>query len=198
MGAIGVIGGDVTKVDVAGDTMTGPLILPDASPAASQAYVAAHEGGGGGGSSVLIVDSGLITSGAVTVTSGAFTQLAPDLSIPAAVGDWLEVTVHALAAATSGYLTMDVATRASGADVHYLSTGTSSARRPGTYPGWYFVQSVFQFAGPPVAYQVQAADVVTGAVTLRLYAGSDGADRVIHADATFPLRWSVLNLGAGS
>lgn len=46
--ATGVLGGDPTKVGKAGDTMTGPLVLPDASPAASEAFVEAHEGDGGG------------------------------------------------------------------------------------------------------------------------------------------------------
>lgn len=34
---------------LSGGTMTGPIVLPDASPAASEAYVNAHGGGSGGG-----------------------------------------------------------------------------------------------------------------------------------------------------
>lgn len=53
MGAVGYTGGDPEKVDVAGDTMTGPLVLPgDPSSdleAATKGYVDAHSGGGGGG-----------------------------------------------------------------------------------------------------------------------------------------------------
>jgi hypothetical protein len=54
MTAVGYTGGDPHKVNVAGDTMTGPLVLPadPVSPlqAATMQYVDAHSGGGGGGS----------------------------------------------------------------------------------------------------------------------------------------------------
>lgn len=49
MTAEGVTGGDPTKLDLSGGTMTGPIILPDASPAASRDWVTDHAGGGGGG-----------------------------------------------------------------------------------------------------------------------------------------------------
>jgi len=53
MSAVGYTGGDPSKVDVAGDTMTGPLVLPGdpSSPlqAATKDYVDNHSGGGGGG-----------------------------------------------------------------------------------------------------------------------------------------------------
>lgn len=53
MGAVGYTGGDPNKVDVAGDTMTGPLVLPgDPSldlEAATKQYVDNNSGGGGGG-----------------------------------------------------------------------------------------------------------------------------------------------------
>jgi len=40
--AVGITGGDPGKVNKAGDTMAGTLVLADSSPAASQAYVADH------------------------------------------------------------------------------------------------------------------------------------------------------------
>lgn len=53
MSAVGYTGGDPSKVDVVGDTMTGPLVLPgDPSldlQAATKQYVDTHGGGGGGG-----------------------------------------------------------------------------------------------------------------------------------------------------
>lgn len=55
MGAVGYTGGDPNKVDVAGDTMTGPLVLPGdpSSPleAATRQFVLDNAGGGGGGGS---------------------------------------------------------------------------------------------------------------------------------------------------
>lgn len=62
MAAEGYTGGDPRKVDVAGDTMTGPLVLTDGSPAASEDYVAAHAGGGAvtsvnGETGVVVLDA---------------------------------------------------------------------------------------------------------------------------------------------
>ncbi|GLH97349.1 hypothetical protein [Phytohabitans aurantiacus] len=45
---------DPTKLDLAGGTMTGPLVLEDGSPAASEEYVA-NNGGGGGTPSTTVV-----------------------------------------------------------------------------------------------------------------------------------------------
>jgi hypothetical protein len=64
--AVGYTGGDPTKVDVAGDTMTGDLLLTDGSPAASEEYVADHAGGG----TVTTVFS---RSGDVTAQTGDYT-----------------------------------------------------------------------------------------------------------------------------
>lgn len=53
MSAVGYTGGDPSKVDVVGDTMTGPLVLPgdpvSGLQAATKDYVDSHSGGGGGG-----------------------------------------------------------------------------------------------------------------------------------------------------
>jgi len=60
--AVGYTGGDPTKVDVAGDTMTGDLLLVDGSPAASEDYVADHAGGGGGAVTTVFTRSGDVTA----------------------------------------------------------------------------------------------------------------------------------------
>lgn len=62
MPATGYTSGDPAKVAKAGDTMTGALVLDDASPAASESYVASH---GGGGLPVLGVVFNAETYGAV-------------------------------------------------------------------------------------------------------------------------------------
>jgi len=75
MTAVGYTGGDPNKVDVAGDTMTGPLVLPgDPSlglQAATKDYVDTHGGGGGGGTPSGTVVSE--TSYGQTATAGVAT-----------------------------------------------------------------------------------------------------------------------------
>jgi|SRR5690242_13543081 len=59
MSAVGYTGGDPNKVDVAGDTMTGPLVLPGDPvsdlQATTKSYVDAHAGGGGSTPSGTVV-----------------------------------------------------------------------------------------------------------------------------------------------
>jgi acetyl esterase/lipase len=90
MTAVGYTSGDPSKVDRAGDTMTGDLVLDDTSPAASEAYVAAHGSGGG---------------------YFPFTQLTPSTSwpVPHNLGRYPAVTV-----VVGG---LDVST---GVDVHHV------------------------------------------------------------------------------
>jgi hypothetical protein len=76
MSAVGYTGGDPNKVDVAGDTMTGPLVLPgdpaSGLQAATKDYVDTHGGGGGGGGtpSTTVVSE---TSYGQSATAGAAT-----------------------------------------------------------------------------------------------------------------------------
>lgn len=74
MTAVGYTGGDPNKVDVAGDTMTGPLVLPgdpvSSLQAATMNYVDTHSGGGGGGA----VNSVFGRAGNVVAQSGDYTK----------------------------------------------------------------------------------------------------------------------------
>lgn len=65
MVAVGYVGSDPTKVDKSGDTMTGPLILDDGTPAASRAWVQSH---GGGGSAPYLVFTQSVASAVWTIT----------------------------------------------------------------------------------------------------------------------------------
>ena len=97
MTAVGYTGGDPNKVDIAGDTMTGPLVLPgDPSSdlqAATKAYVDANGGGGGGGgtpSNTVVTEttySQASTAGVSTNYSrGDHTHGTPALPTPGAIG----------------------------------------------------------------------------------------------------------------
>ncbi|MDH2425792.1 hypothetical protein, partial [Sphaerisporangium sp. TRM90804] len=76
---------------LAGGTLTGPLVLQDASPAASEAYVDAAGGGGGGtpsGTVAAETSYGQATAAGVATTysRGDHTHGTPDLPTPGAIG----------------------------------------------------------------------------------------------------------------
>lgn len=110
MGATGYVSttGDARKVDVAGDTMTGTLILDDGSPAASEDYVAEHGGGGGGGtpSSTVTAETSYgqaSSAGVATAYSrGDHTHGTPALPTAAAIGAAATSHAHSGADITSG------------------------------------------------------------------------------------------------
>jgi len=102
MTAVGYTGGDPNKVDVAGDTMTGPLVLPgDPSSglqAATKDYVDTHSGGGGGSgvpSSTVVSETGYgqsATAGVATTYSRGdhthgTTSLSGSVPTAEAIGD---------------------------------------------------------------------------------------------------------------
>jgi hypothetical protein len=103
MGAVGYTGGDPNKVDVAGDTMTGPLVLPgdpaSGLQAATKDYVDTHGGGGGGGgtpSGTVVSETSYgqsaIAGAATAYSRGDHSHGTPALPTPAGIG-----------AATSGH-----------------------------------------------------------------------------------------------
>lgn len=103
MTAVGYTGGDPNKVDVVGDTMTGPLVLPgdpaSGLQAATKDYVDTHSGGGGGSgtpSNTVVSETGYSqasTAGVATAYSrGDHTHGTQALPTPVAIG-----------AATSGH-----------------------------------------------------------------------------------------------
>jgi hypothetical protein len=156
-------------------------------------HFAAAAGGGGAAAAQVHADTGFVTSGDVSATSGAFTQVGPDLTIDAAAGDVLVLEPDILCT-TGADTQFEAATRVSGADNRWWSTGTTSSRWPGGLAGWY-VETGSQKPGTPERYTVNADDVVNGQVTVRLYARSTGATRTVQANASYPARWALYNLG---
>lgn len=141
------------------------------------------------------MSTGFLTTGDVTATSGAFVQIGTDLTITAAAGDVLVLAPEALGDNTGADTQFEAATRVSGADTNYWSTGTSTSRWPGGLPAWYLPSSHFTPMAAPVPYTVQAGDIVSGQVTVRFYARSTGASRVISANANYPVRLTLYNYG---
>jgi hypothetical protein len=141
------------------------------------------------------------TSGNVTCAGGLpYTQVDSDLVIAAVVNDILGVSIQAVIMDTGAELVMDMATRVSGADVNYLSSGTGTPRFNGAVPPWLQTtigSGNFPTLGDEVLYKVQAGDISAGTVTLRPYGAGDGGSRVVIRSAAFPLRCWVKNYGQG-
>lgn len=143
---------------------------------------------------VSAADSGFITTGDISVGTG-FTQLGTDLTVPAAAGDVLEVDADMLCNSTGTDMQIEAATRVSGADARYWSTGTGISRWPGGIGRWY-VPSIFTGPRGAAPLTVEAGDIAAGQVTVRLYGRVAAGSRTVFADATYPLRWTLTNLGA--
>lgn len=159
MGAVGYTGGDPNKVDVVGDTMTGPLVLPGDPvsdlQAATKAYVDAHGGGGGGGgtpSGTVVAETsyGQASSAGASATysRGDHTHGSPALGTTgttAAAGNHAHTGVYdpagSAASALSSALAADVPlgsatpSAVSITAVGAAGSGTSSSRQDHTHAG---------------------------------------------------------------
>ncbi|MGW4426441.1 hypothetical protein [Streptosporangium sp. NPDC004631] len=130
-----------------GGTVSGPIVLPDASPAASEAYVASHGGGGGGGTPAGTVVAE--TSYGQAAAAGAATAYAredhthgtPPLPTPAAIGGATADHTHAGTYDPAGTASAAVSAHTGAADPHpgYLTPAEADAiyaplRGTGIYP----------------------------------------------------------------
>lgn len=151
-------------------------------------------GGGGGGTTIVISDSGYITTGNITITS-SFTQIGPDHTVAAVAGDILQLDTDMMANNTINDLQLDAATRVSGADANWWSTGTNTSRWPGGIGTWYILASSFLGPRGPVRYTVQAGDIAAGNVTVRLYGRMTTGTRDVLANTSYHLRTWLTNFG---
>lgn len=148
---------------------------------------------------ILTAGTGFITSGNLSVGTAAFLALGSQVSVTAATGDVLELFIDSLLCDTAGGdLQLDAATRVTGADTNWWSTGTNASRFPGGLGSWYVQAGRFDSPHAAARYTVQAGDVSGGAVAVQLYGRASGSARTVFANATYPLRWWVVNLGPAS
>ena len=132
---------------------------------------------------------------AVTATSSASpTTLHDGLSVPAAVGDVLEVSLGFTAAASSRFLRLNAVTVDDlGAHVNMVGPGTLGVR------AWAPTASasVGGEGGGDQHYIVQSGDIRgDGTVKVRLIGWLDAAgSRTVHANASVPLHFAVENRG---
>jgi hypothetical protein len=151
-----------------------------------------------GGTAVKIVKVGPITSGNITVTT-ALTQIGTDVTITATTGDILDLLIAALCNNTASVdLQFEAATIVSGTATNYWSSGTGTSLNPGGIPTWYVAGGRFDSPHGNARYTVQAGDVVSGQVTVRVYAFADSSSRSVFASASYPLALWLTNYGAGT
>lgn len=145
----------------------------------------------------LIVRQAYITSGNATLpdTSGAWQILTGfQLSIPASVGDYVELGAHGMRNNTeTGFL--DIAVVSGSTIVRYLATGTSSPAVEGD-PGWYPTgpSAPFPNQAAPRGFAVTEADLNAGNVTFAVVVKAAGAG-TLYASSDFPWYWQAKNHG---
>ncbi|RCG19124.1 hypothetical protein DQ384_38250 [Sphaerisporangium album] len=149
---------------------------------------------GAGGGALATADTGYIDTGNITVGT-AWTQLGPERTVAAATGDVLVLDPDLMANNAGSDLQLEAATRVSGTDTGWWSTGTTSSRWPGGIGTWYVPTGDFTGPRGGERYTVQPGDVTGGQVTVRLYGRVGAGSRTVFANATYALRWTLTNLG---
>lgn len=146
------------------------------------------------------------TDGDVVLNSATFTDIdsALDLVIPAEEGDFIEVEMQVRASAGSATaLTLDFHTIVSGSPVHSISTGgVAGTTSTGGVPNWECdsVQTSgngFSNLSGSRLYQVQATDLASGNVRLRLRGYSGGSVTLAASDPQLYVQAKNLRIQGG-
>lgn len=149
-----------------------------------------------GGSTVAMAsDSSVRSSGDVTLadSSGAWADVdnTLDLTIAAETGDTIAVAVSALVGNEGYQVGIDAATIVSASPVNYVSGGATWG-----VGAWSGISSIWSMPGGTVYYTVQAGDISSSNVVLRLRYKTSGGSKTLYAGANWPLHFSVVNLKA--
>jgi hypothetical protein len=145
----------------------------------------------------LVVRSARITTGNVTLpdTSGAWQALAGfELTIPAAVGDWVELGFQAMRSdASNAYV--DIAVVSGASLVRYLGSDTSSPLVEGD-PGWYPDPAAEYLAQTtPRGFTVTAPDLDGANIKFVVAVKATGSG-TLYASGAFPFYWCAKNFGS--
>lgn len=144
-----------------------------------------------------IVRQSRITSGSITPPNTTptwninATLNAPP--IPAAVGDFVEVSITALLGFSSSMF-LDIAVISGASIVRYMGSGTATPLVEGN-PGLYPTSSSFAGKMCPQGFVVEAGDLDGSNVQFALVSKAAGTGTIL-ATAAYPLQWLVKNLGA--
>lgn len=144
-------------------------------------------------------DSAKRTSGDITVSGSSWADLDTglDLTLPAEVGDLIEVGLSGVwdSEARSGYI--DVASLVSAAEVNYWGVdGSESASHQGVV-AWRGEASQRDSIGGSISRKVVSGDLESGVLTLRWRTHLDAAGtKDLFAQTTVPLHVWAKNHGA--
>lgn len=139
-----------------------------------------------------------ITSGNVNPlpnTASAWTALAGfELSIPAAVGDYIDLSLVAMRHIGGGAanVMLDVAVRVGSSNVRYLSTGSSTPPTEGD-PGWYSATNIVGRGGAR-GFTVTSGDRDGGNVRFVIAVKANGTG-ILYASNDYPFYWRATNFG---
>lgn len=150
-----------------------------------------------------VIRSAYVTSGDVTLpnTGGAWQRLLQadgttpfELDVPANLGDWVELGVHAMRDNTSTAF-LDIAIMVSTNLVYYLSTGSSTTPFEGD-PGFYFSNS-FTGQSAPRGISVSSGQLDGGNVRFVVAVKATGSGTLYAgaAGSNYPFYWQAVNLG---
>jgi len=144
-----------------------------------------------------IVRSAYITSGDVTLsnTSNAWQALSGfELSIPAAVGEWVELAPSFMWLPSAGDAFLDFGVQVGSSIVRYLSSGSSTPAAEGD-PALYIYPSSYRTSGVSGSgFIVTPGDLDAGNIRFILAYKTTSAVGTVHASANWPFRWRALNL----
>lgn len=113
-----------------------------------------------------------------------------EISIPAEVGDWVEISINAMRNDTNTLL-LDTAVKVGSTVVLHLSSGTATPAIEGD-PSWYQFPYI-PHAGP-IGFVVEAGHLDGSNVRFVLSNNSAGAG-ILYASTAFPFYWQAKNLG---
>lgn len=150
----------------------------------------------GSGLVVVDMDRVLRTSGNITANSTSWTNVdtGMDLTLTAASGDIVEVSISTTANSASVNIFLDCVTMVGGSPVNSL--GLNAAAPTSTTQdgigGWLGATGENSSIGSPVCYTLQGGDISTGTVTLRLrYRTSAATNKTLTASTDRPFHFNA-------
>lgn len=151
-----------------------------------------------GGTGLKAIRQAYITSGNITLpaTAGAWAPVAGvELAIPAAVGDWVEISPSFMWQPVSNDAFLDLGATVGASTVRYGSTGTGTPAVEGD-PAMYFAPGTYGKVGAHFAFQVTAPDLDAGNVRFTMNSAGTVAASTLYASGAYPYRWIAKNYGA--
>jgi hypothetical protein len=146
----------------------------------------------------LIVRTARITTGNVSPlpnTAGGWQALSGfTLSLPAAVGDWVELGLQAMRSDASNAF-VDVAVKVGSSLVRYLGSGTSTPLVEGD-PAWYPDPAAEYLSQSVARGFTVTADDLDGTNVVFVVAVKANGTGVFYASSDFPFYWCAKNFGS--